>query len=198
MPRRRKNEDSTLARLLGKFGLTVDGKQGVGNIVKSSVQYGDNFESTADRLAKIRTDMEMAQQRAILEAESVIAYIDTRGKHFKDRDCKECGQKFAHTLTAVAFCSNVCRAKDLARRGIAWNIYGKTDVERWGGRIPKVLSPEGLKAALEAIEHLPDEEEEVTEEEPVEIMTGEEMEMEAFDIMLQETQAEILRDLGDD
>lgn len=92
-----------------------------------------------------------AQFRRQLEAESVLSYVETRGAGFKDRDCKECEQPFSSTHAAVAYCSDVCRQRALDKIGITWNPYGKSDTERWDGRIPKVIGPEALALAKKAI-----------------------------------------------
>lgn len=93
-----------------------------------------------------------AQYRRQLEAESVLFYVETRGAGFTDRECKECGLPFSSTHLAVAYCGDVCRQRALDKLGIAWNPYGKSDTERWDGRIPKVIPPKALQAAKKAIE----------------------------------------------
>ena len=92
-----------------------------------------------------------AMLRRQIEAESVLAYVATKGAGFKDKECKECKLPFSSTYHAVAYCSEICRARALEKVGIPWNPHGKTDLERWGGKVPKVLGPEATRQAKESI-----------------------------------------------
>lgn len=93
-----------------------------------------------------------AQYRSQLEAESTLYYVETKGAGFKDKDCKECGLPFSSTHLAVSYCSDVCRQRALAKIGIPWNPYGKSETQRWDGRVPKTLGPTALELAKKAIE----------------------------------------------
>lgn len=118
------------------------------------------FGITKDKVTQVyadeRPNIEAAELRKQLEAESVLYFVEVRGAGFKEKPCKECGEMFAHPYqAAVAYCGELCRANSCAKLGIDWNPTGRTDIERWGGKIPKVLSPEALKAAKEAASKLP-------------------------------------------
>lgn len=91
------------------------------------------------------------QYRRQLEAESTLYYVEARGAGFKDKECKECHLPFSSTHLAIAYCSDTCRERALNKIGIPWNPYGKSDTERWDGRIPKTLGPKALELAKEAI-----------------------------------------------
>jgi hypothetical protein len=95
-----------------------------------------------------------AMVRRQIEAESVLAYVATKGAGFKDKVCKECELPFSSTYHAVAYCSENCRASALERVGIPWNPHGKTDLERWGGKVPKTIGPQATKRAKEAVEKM--------------------------------------------
>lgn len=189
--RKASNPGSAMSKFLKAFGLNVDGKEAVGEVIKASTDY---LVAEATKQDKLTRELEMAKERTTLEAESVLFYVLTKGDGFSQKSCKICNRIFASTYYAVAFCSATCRYKALAEAGIAWNIYGKTDLERWGGRIPKTLSPEALKAALYALE-LEAEAERLAEEKAIELEINEEdvtpvdYELEEVDIELQEIKA---------
>jgi hypothetical protein len=90
-----------------------------------------------------QTEYEALEDNRTLEAESVIFYIETKGSEaiWKRRTCKLCGSKFLSTYTGVGYCSNNCRKDYLASKGLKWDPTGKTEAERWGGTIPKVIGP---------------------------------------------------------
>lgn len=189
MAKRNPREAKTITDAFKILGVDLGNDTSVGNVLKSHSNYGtsDNFaETETQRLARIRNELEMARERTELEAESVLYYISVRGKGFTARECSECNLPFSSTYLAVRYCSNVCRFKSLAKHGIAWNIYGKTDLERWDGRIPKTLGPTAFLAALFAVENLPEEEAEIED------VVDEEVDLddEDFEVMIQEILAE--------
>lgn len=78
------------------------------------------------------------------EADAVLLYIDTAGKHFTEKACPQCGKRFATTNPKiVGRCSNACRAASLREVGIVWNPY-KSAKERWGRYVPLTVPPEAL------------------------------------------------------
>jgi hypothetical protein len=191
----------TIAKHLKALGLEAPQGGNVGDVLKSigrSAATGDMYRETEhERLDRIRNELEMARQRVSLEAESVLYYVKVRGVGFSDKTCEECKQPFATTYGAVDYCSDLCRYKSLAKIGIAWNIYGKTDSERWDGRIPKVIGPAAFKAALEAVERELDEEEAEEAANPsVDPMID--REEEEMDLMVQEILAETDTELEGD
>lgn len=80
-----------------------------------------------------------------VEADAVLLYIDTNGKHFVEKKCGYCERVFATTAPhVVGRCSNSCRAASLKEVGVVWNPY-KTPKERWGRYVPQVVPPEALE-----------------------------------------------------
>jgi len=152
--RSRKSRMPSLKSLFGKMGIDASSltvQEMVNPFTGQPVQ-----EKVAPNGKDISADLEdqiyRAALRRRLEAESVLYYVETRGAHFEEKECKNCGETFAHTHAPVAYCSDICRAESLKKLGISWNIYGKTDSERWDGRIPKVIEPRAYAAAREALE----------------------------------------------
>lgn len=90
-----------------------------------------------------QTEFESLTDARALEAESVVFYIETKGDQsiWKKRTCTQCGSKFLSTYTGVSLCTNECRKDYLASKGIVWNPIGRTESERWGGTIPRVIGP---------------------------------------------------------
>jgi len=86
------------------------------------------------------------------QAEAVLAYHDTRGRGFIEKNCKwpPCQQRFAANYKSVAYCSNKCRADALADIGIDWN-YSKSEEERWAGTPPLVVPPKALSVLDEIL-----------------------------------------------
>jgi hypothetical protein len=183
-------EARKLAGYFKKLGIDVDGQQEVGNALRSGSKFGNSdqaiMESYHERMERVRNEVKMAQERVELEAESVLFFIASRGKGFTDKKCAECELPFASTYAAVAYCSNLCRFKNLAKNGIQWNPYGKTDSERWDGRIPKVVGPQALQAAWEVVDRLVEEDAEAENSEDDSVDEVIDPSEEDFDIMLQE------------
>ncbi|HEY9262910.1 hypothetical protein [Chitinophaga sp.] len=138
-PRRRKNSQANemdrLAKLASKLGMNID------NIMAEVP------------LTEIGAE---AVVRKEIEAESVLFYIEVKGKGFNSKNCKNpnCSQPFLHTYQAVDYCSDECRAWALAQLGIVWNFHRKTDAQRWNvynkGYVPKVIGVEATSALEEA------------------------------------------------
>lgn len=101
-----------------------------------------------------------------LEAESVIFYMETKNREaiFKKKTCKWCDRNFLSSYTAVAYCSKECRKEYFASKMIPWNYEGRTEAERWGGTIPRIIGP----TATEMLQGMtfPEVEEEPTPEKP--------------------------------
>lgn len=77
-----------------------------------------------------------------LEGEAVLAYWE-RGREFREKDCTQCGKRFATNYNSVANCSDKCRRDALAAIGITWSPV-KTQHERWGRTPPLVVPQEAL------------------------------------------------------
>jgi hypothetical protein len=136
-PRRRKrsqkNDLDRLGLLAGKLGIDVD------------------------KLLEEVPLTEVGQEAVIrheIEAESVLFYIETKGKGFQQKACKRCERPFLHTYTGVDYCSDECRAWALAQVGIIWNYHRRRDSERWNalgkGYVPKVIGAEATAALVDA------------------------------------------------
>lgn len=95
------------------------------------------------KVVQEHTEFEALEDNRTLEAESVIFYISNsdREKIFKKLTCKQCGRTFLSTYKNVAYCTNECRKNFLESKGMSWNPVGRTESERWGGTIPKVIGP---------------------------------------------------------
>jgi hypothetical protein len=137
MPPRRKNQKNELDRmsvLAKKLGMNID------NLLEEVP------------LTEIGED---AQIRHEIEAESVIFFIETKGKGFQQKVCANpnCGGLFLHTYSAVAYCSDTCRAWQLAQYGIIWNFHRRSLSQRWNakgkGFVPKVIGVEATAALVE-------------------------------------------------
>lgn len=98
-----------------------------------------------------QTEFESLKDSRTLESESVIFYIETKGDAdiWKRRICALCGSKFLSTYTGVNLCTDECRKDYFLSKGMKWNPTGKTEAERWGGTIPKIIGPEATKALQE-------------------------------------------------
>lgn len=98
------------------------------------------------------TDQQLkANQDVSREAEAVIAYINDPRK-FIQKECDSCGGTFAVNRGNVARCSDDCRTRWLARRGIIWDP-NKDPSERWDFREPLVILPQVLSPLLENLSH---------------------------------------------
>lgn len=100
-------------------------------------------------------DYDDAKLKKELEAESVLFFIERRGSgvnHFKDQLCKWCKEPFMHTAMGVAYCSDSCRKLACDAVGIIYNPEGKTQFERWGYRIRKVIGVDATEMLAEWID----------------------------------------------
>lgn len=133
--RTQKNEIDRLAKLAAKVGINID------NLLESVP------------LTEIGED---ARVRHEIEAESVLFYIETKGKGFTQKVCANpnCQGLFLHTFSAVNYCSDDCRAYVLADKGIIWNFYRRPLSQRWNakgkGYVPKIIGVEATAALVEA------------------------------------------------
>lgn len=136
-PRRKKkaNELDRMALLAKKLGMNID------NLMEEVP------------LTEVGTE---AIIRYEIEAESVLFYIETKGKGFEQKVCANpnCEGLFLHTYSAVRYCSDACRAWALAQVGIIWNFHRRPMSERWNakgkGYIPKIIGVEATAALVEA------------------------------------------------
>lgn len=136
-PRRRKkkNELDRLALLAKKLGMNID------NLMEEVPLTEVGIEAIT---------------RYKIEAESVLFYIETKGKGFEQKVCANpnCEGLFLHTYSAVRYCSDACRAWALAQVGIIWNFHRRPMSERWNakgkGYIPKIIGVEATAALVEA------------------------------------------------
>lgn len=85
------------------------------------------------------------------EAEATLAYAYNRG-HWYNKECKNCGRKFASDYQYVAYCSMPCRKSNMEAIGLGWNP-NRTEDQRWealGVTTPGIVPP----AAIEALSNL--------------------------------------------
>lgn len=138
MPPRRKKKTNELDRmrlLASKLGMNID------NLMEEVP------------LTEVGTE---AVIRHEIEAESVLFYIETKGKGFEPKTCANpnCAGLFLHTFSAVAYCSEECRAWALAQVGIIWNYHRRSMSQRWNakgkGYVPKIIGVEATAALVEA------------------------------------------------
>jgi len=138
MPPRKKNKKNELDRmslLASKLGINVD------NLLEEVP------------LTEVGAE---AVVRYEIEAESVLFYIETKGKGFQQKVCANphCQGLFLHTYSAVKFCSDDCRAWALAEVGIIWNFHKRSMSQRWNakgkGYVPKVIGVEATATLVEA------------------------------------------------
>ena len=186
-PRKRMSaEERKIAKAFEVLGFNVNSSQ-IGETMISANKYGSSdlylYESPKDRLERVKKELALARERTELEAESVLFYVSVRGKGFEDKICKECKLPFASTYQAIAYCSERCRYLATVRMGIPWNMFGKTDAERWNGRIPKTLRAEALKAAKYAIDTY---DEDMHEKEEPPVAEEVDLTMEEIDVQHQE------------
>lgn len=124
-------------------------------IAKLSGQLGINIDNLLEQVPLTEIGEE-AITRAEIEAESVLFYIETKGKGFQQKICANpnCSQLFLHTYSAVNYCSDSCRAWALANQGLIWNFRRSSLSERWNvkhkGYIPKIIGAEATAALVEA------------------------------------------------
>lgn len=91
-----------------------------------------------------------AAERISLEAEAVLFFLQRAGRGvFKDNICKWCKEPFMHTYSNVAFCTDNCRKLAMEHAGLDWNPHGRTDYERWGGKVRKVIGVEATERLQE-------------------------------------------------
>lgn len=89
------------------------------------------------------------EQEPDREAEAVLQFLEAP-KTFRARECKRtiCHNMFSSNYKGVAYCSNACRALDLASMGIKWDPY-KDPEQRWGGEPPLIIGPEAMQKLIE-------------------------------------------------
>lgn len=127
----------------------------IDRLAKLAEKIGVNLDSLLEEVPLTEVGPEAVIRRQI-EAESVLFYIETKGRDFKSKKCKDedCNRPFLHTYWAVEYCSEECRAYALAKKGIVWNIDRRSDSQRWDikgkGYVPKVIGPAATDALLDS------------------------------------------------
>lgn len=115
---------------------------------KLASKLGMNIDKLLEEVPLTEIGSEAVERRA-LEAESVLYYIQSKGKGFQQKACKFCEGLFLHTYFNVAYCSDNCRANALAEHGIVWNPSRQNDSDRWNinnkGFVPKVIGTEATE-----------------------------------------------------
>lgn len=140
------------------------------------------FGMTPDVISKEdlqkQTEHDALEDNYTLEAESVIFYMETKDRDiiFKKRTCALCSSKFLSTYTNVSLCSNECRKNYFASKGMTWDPTGKTEAERWGSTIPRVIGPLMTKK----LQGMTFPEEELLEKPPPVVESDDDFDIEAF------------------
>ena len=123
--------------------------------IEKAQQLGIDLSDIALPQTKPNADTIDTPDDIVIEAESVLLYVDTQGAGFKHQVCPVCGREFAYlykfTMPGMR-CSNKCRKVSFERLGIAWNP-NRSLKERWGEfttSIPAVVPPEALRAIQDA------------------------------------------------
>ncbi|MFF5977042.1 hypothetical protein ACFY7C_36680 [Streptomyces sp. NPDC012769] len=128
-------------------------KNDIDRLAKLAAKLGMNIDNLMDEVPLTEIGEEAVTRRQI-EAESVLFYIENKGKGFSAKNCKNpnCSQPFLHTYQAVDYCSETCRAWALAQYGIIWNFDRKTDSARWNinhkGYVPKIIGAAATEALV--------------------------------------------------
>lgn len=125
----------------------------VDRLAKLAAAAGIDFDKLLEEVPLTEIGPE-AVERASLEAESTLFYIQGKGKGFQQKNCGYCKGLFLHTYFNVAYCSDNCRSNALAEQGIIWNPDRRPDHERWNiknkGYVPKIIGPEATEALIES------------------------------------------------
>jgi hypothetical protein len=113
------------------------------------------FGHDPDKVEKAFEDTPLNDDEKILQAEGVILHLQ-KPTRFVTKKCKrkQCGELFATSYVSVAYCSNVCRGKDLeSQTGIHWNPH----IDRYQNlqaEPPMVIGPQAYKVLIEFAEYI--------------------------------------------
>lgn len=102
-------------------------------------------EVAAARLASGDTAEKRSQ-----EAESVLSFIRKPG-NYTVKNCRRCEATFGTSYSAVGYCSDGCRRRDLADIGIKWDTSQPPE-KRWGGEAPQIISTHALAAIKQMLD----------------------------------------------
>lgn len=101
--------------------------------------------ATPKELAGTRKNSTQSQSHAV---DALLRSIRRPGD-FTYRNCKRCNEVFGSDYAAVAYCSDNCRSKQFtADTGLVYNAQGRTELERWGGEPPSIITPEIMRTML--------------------------------------------------
>lgn len=75
----------------------------------------------------------------LAEAQAVVDYIEQPSK-FKEKFCKNCGEKFVYRWTrdAISTCSVECMRQLLESKGLKWDPT-RSQESRWGRPVPQIV-----------------------------------------------------------
>lgn len=97
------------------------------------------------------TDVELpsgieTESDKVSEAQAVLDYVESRGKSWNHKDCKNCGKPFVYRWNRdnISCCSTMCMAEQLEKIGIKWDPR-RSPKQRWGPHIPEVVSAPALE-----------------------------------------------------
>lgn len=102
--------------------------------------------SVAEALELIPDDKVIEQRvleselEVLIEAQSVIYFIETKGRGFKKETCKTCLREFvfSYHYDGIKQCSIECMSKALEILGLTWTP-NKPLEQRWGRIIPAIV-----------------------------------------------------------
>ena len=74
------------------------------------------------------------------QGEAVLLFLEEPAK-FTAKLCKRCGEPFSTNYRYVAYCTDICRAKEISSQtGVSWD-WMKSENERWGFKEPPLVIP---------------------------------------------------------
>jgi hypothetical protein len=125
----------------------------IDRITKLAATLGMDIDALLEEVPQTEIGADAAI-RHNLEAESVLFYVETRGKGFSAKKCQRCDNHFLFSYHKVKYCSEECRAWALADLGIIWNFARQSDAARWNvkgkGLVPKIIGPSATAALIES------------------------------------------------
>lgn len=125
-------------------------------------------ETTADDLLDEVSTGTQKQERRRNQSEGVLLFLETAGKAFLTKKCKECGQPFATRYTNVAYCGDLCRAAYMRKAyNIRWDPtrdhYAMMEAER-----PLLVGPAAYQVLQEFARRILEEDILVLQDDPQE------------------------------
>lgn len=133
---------------------TVDkAKEGLAEFLKMAGVDTTELQASIDALGTRERDYTPREHHEYktLQAEGVLLIAESQAKALMHKKCKrqECGEIFMTRYNGVAYCSDLCRGKEMETRiGVRWN-YSIDRYEAIGVDRPLVVGPQAYQALLE-------------------------------------------------